>query len=188
MRHASIIAAAVLVAAACSDRASLPSSPLSPRDASFDVGTPPPPPVAGEGRAELDVSGGSCSANTSFDFSYEYLLNKPGNNAFLHMDMNGHGPDVEIHQNKKIDAHGSIAPHANGGEPGGMCPSASANIATAHVDLPGDPDRHADRRDRAGRPRHGKNRCQSRRTARGARPVRGMWSPQDRDPACLRRR
>ena len=104
-------------AAGCGERAALPSSPLSPGAASRQAGTPPPPPISGDGFADLDVfrdDGSSdeateCSAHVSFPFSYEYFVNNPGKNAFLHIHLDGHGLDVAIHQtNKKLDVKGDL--------------------------------------------------------------------------------
>ena len=107
------VAAAVLLTA-CADRAADPTAPLRPTTASRDLGTPPPPPVAGEGRADFEAFPSSdselaCSASSEFNFSYEYLANNPGNNAYLHVRFNGHGLDIAIHQtNQKIDAKGDV--------------------------------------------------------------------------------
>jgi hypothetical protein len=108
----------ILVAAfavGCGERAALPSSPLSPGAASHDIGTPPPPPISGDGRADLDVFAGDnsstdCSASVSFPFAFEYFVNNPGKNAFLHMHVDGQGLDVAVHQtNKKIDTKGDLS-------------------------------------------------------------------------------
>ena len=103
-------------AAACGDRAILPTSPLHTGAASHDLGNPPPPPVGGDGRAELDVGSDedgslatACSAHESFDFAYEYFVNKALNNAFVHIHIDNQGLDAAIHQtHKKIDAHGTL--------------------------------------------------------------------------------
>ncbi len=103
-------------AVGCGERSLTPTSPLSPGAASLAFGNPPPPPVSGGGRADLDVFDGesslaaSCDAHTTFTFSWDYFVNKPGNNAFLHITIDGHGHDVSIHQtNKKIDVKGDIS-------------------------------------------------------------------------------
>ena len=112
MRRFMITLAAVTVVAGCGDVASVPTSSLRPTVARLD-GDPPPPPVGARGFADFDASEGdasdmACSAHASFNFSYQYFLNKPGNNSFLHIQID-QGPNVDIHQtNKKIDAHGTI--------------------------------------------------------------------------------
>src|SRR5689334_2703356 len=101
--------------AGCGERAVMPSSPLAP-GARSNAGTPPPPPIAGDGFADLDVfspdegsSPAACAANTSFSFAYNYFKNGTDYNAFLHMFINGPGLDVSIHQtSNKLDGKGSI--------------------------------------------------------------------------------
>ena len=99
--------------AGCGERAATPTSLLSPGAAAHDFGTPPPPPIAGDGTGELDVfdsgdgSSTTCSGDFPITFSYEYFVNNPGHNSFLHLHINGQ--DVTVHQtDKKIDIHGSI--------------------------------------------------------------------------------
>lgn len=112
MRRFLITLAAVTVAAGCGDVASVPTSSLHPTTALLS-GDPPPPPVGARGFADFDAFEGdasdmACSANASFNFSYQYFLNGPGKNSFLHIQID-QGPQVDIHQtDKKIDAHGTI--------------------------------------------------------------------------------
>ena len=114
MHRVTLAVAAAVLLAACGDRAADPTSPLRPTTAVRDLGTPPPPPVAGEGRADFEAfpsedSETSCSVNTTFNFSYEYFRNANDNNAFLHIRSGGPGLDVAIHQTaKKVDAKGNI--------------------------------------------------------------------------------
>ena len=114
MRRLIVPAVVAALAVGCGERAFTPTSPLTPGAASLDLGNPPPPPVAGDGRADLDVFSGdnsatSCQGHTSFTFAWDYFVNAPGNNAFLHIRIDGQGLDVSIHQtNKKVDAHGDI--------------------------------------------------------------------------------
>jgi hypothetical protein len=115
MRRLIVPVVVAAFAVGCGERAFTPTSPLSPSAASLDLGNPPPPPVAGDGRADLDVFSGdnssatSCQGHTSFTFAWDYFVNGPGNNAFLHIRIDGQGLDVAIHQtDKKVDAHGDI--------------------------------------------------------------------------------
>jgi hypothetical protein len=115
MRRLIVPVVVAAFAVGCGERAINPTSPLSPRAASLDLGNPPPPPVAGDGRADLDVFQGddsqaaSCSGHTTFTFAWDYFVNKQGNNAFLHIRIDGQGLDVSVHQtDKKVDAHGDI--------------------------------------------------------------------------------
>ena len=103
-------------AVGCGERAVMPTSPLTPGAASQKAGTPPPPPISGDGFADLDVfasddsNGQDCSASGSFTFSYQYLVNNPGKNAVLHIYLDGPGVDVAIHQTtKKIDTSGDMS-------------------------------------------------------------------------------
>jgi hypothetical protein len=122
------LALAGVALSACSDRASLPTSPVHPTGPSYDLfGDPPPPPIgSSDGFADFstesfDLSSASvrkqvsvvdtppCEAATSFHFAYMYFVNKPDNNAFLHINPDDPSKNVEIHQtDKKIDAHGVI--------------------------------------------------------------------------------
>jgi hypothetical protein len=104
-------------AAGCGERAIMPTSPLTPGVASHDLGTPPPPPVGGDGRAELDVNDASdgssataCGGSFTFPFTYDYFVNKNGYNAFLHFFVNGQGLDASIHQTaNKIGGNGTFS-------------------------------------------------------------------------------
>jgi hypothetical protein len=104
-------------AAGCGERAIMPTSPLTPGAAAHDAGTPPPPPVAGAGDAELDVfstsdgsSAATCGGDFFFPFAYEYFVNKNGYNAFLHFFVNGQGLDASIHQTlNNIDGNGTFS-------------------------------------------------------------------------------
>jgi hypothetical protein len=108
-----LLAAAALLGACADQTVAPPVSSIQPTTAVRGLGNPPPP-VARDGFAEFDAflgdnSENTCSAHDSFSFSYEYLVNKPGNNAFLHIRVDGRGLDVAIHQtNKKVDAKGTI--------------------------------------------------------------------------------
>src|SRR5262249_52436119 len=112
MRRFVLTLAAVTVAAGCGDVSTVPTSSLHPTVALLS-GDPPPPPVGARGFADFDAffddaSDVACSAHVTFNFSYQYFLNAPGNNSFLHIQTDL-GDKVDIHQtNKKIDANGSI--------------------------------------------------------------------------------
>lgn len=111
------LALTLFAAASCGDQSVLPTSSLAPSSASYDRGDPPPPPVSGDGLADLfpafDASEGACSiSDASIPFSYKYFVNKPGNNAKLDMHITGPGRagDVSAHEtNKKIDVNGTLS-------------------------------------------------------------------------------
>jgi hypothetical protein len=102
-------------AVGCGERAIVPTSPLTPRAALLDDGTPPPPPISGDGSLSFDASratdgssAGDCSAVATIPLSFHYLANNPGNNEFLHLDF-GPGPNVDVHQTDNgIDTKGTI--------------------------------------------------------------------------------
>jgi len=113
------LAITLLATASCSDQSVLPVSTIAPTQALKDrEGDPPPPPVAGDGFADFSAflgdaealqSADVCSASDSFQLAFEYLLNKPGNNAFLHLRVDGRALDVSAHQtDKKLDVKGTI--------------------------------------------------------------------------------
>ena len=114
------LALTLLATASCSDQSVLPVSSLAPTQALKDrEGDPPPPPVAGDGFADFSAflgdaeafqSSEGCSAFDSFQLAFEYLLNKPGNNAFLHLRVDGRALDVSAHQTDKkpVDVKGTI--------------------------------------------------------------------------------
>jgi|SRR6185436_4528172 len=115
MHRVMVTVAAAALFAACSDVSTAPTKALHPGVASLDrSGDPPPPPVAADGSAEFsaffgDDDGTTCNANTTFNFSYQYLQNKNDNNAFLHIRVDGQGLDVSIHQTKnKLTANGTV--------------------------------------------------------------------------------
>ena len=140
---APVVAPVVLMlAVGCSDRTTEPAASLvAPGSALHSFGTPPPPPVSGDGFADIDVFGAtdgsepnSCGAQGSFTFSYEYFVNKPGNNAFLHIHADGEGLDLQIHQtDKKIDAKGTIT---GSGFSFNVKDGLSGSIENSHLTLP----------------------------------------------------
>jgi len=113
---------------ACSDHLTMPTSSLHPSAAARELSDPPPPPIgSSDGFATFDtrsdfVSTAAlaaaatadapvCDAYTTFSFSYKYLLNAPGTNAYLHIDPDDQTRHVTIHQTDKMgipDAHGMI--------------------------------------------------------------------------------
>src|SRR5215831_1091541 len=105
----------IAFAVGCGERAITPTSALAPGAASRDAGTPPPPPISGDGSMDFDASratdgssAGDCTVAQTIPFSFQYLLNNTFNNAFLHIDI-GSNPDVTIHQtSNKIDTKGTI--------------------------------------------------------------------------------
>ncbi|MFI5229642.1 MAG: hypothetical protein ACHQWU_11270 [Gemmatimonadales bacterium] len=119
-----LIAAAFLMAA-CSDVSAVPSSPLGAQGPAFELGNPPPPPLSGgvslsfdagdsfDASIAADVVGdvppGPCRASELLNFTYDFLVNPPGNNAFLHLRGGDDAHLVTIHQtDSKLDAHGTI--------------------------------------------------------------------------------
>jgi len=112
-RTLSLLAAAALISA-CADQPLAPSRSMQPTSAERALGNPPPPPVARSGFGEFDAflednSEMACAAHNSFTFTYEYLVNKPVTNAFLHIHVDGEKSNVTVHQTeKKIDANGTL--------------------------------------------------------------------------------
>ncbi|MDQ6829500.1 MAG: hypothetical protein M3081_11590, partial [Gemmatimonadota bacterium] len=92
-------------------------------------GDPPPPPLTGtdgngffttfgEGALAGTVAANkvsnasgptSCNAELSFQFDWKYFVNKPENNAWIHVDQHGFNGHSQFHStNKKNDASGQI--------------------------------------------------------------------------------
>ncbi|MEP6690212.1 MAG: hypothetical protein ABJD07_03590 [Gemmatimonadaceae bacterium] len=127
MRHVLAVVALAVVATACSDPVTAPPSPTSGLRAAFLIGDPPPPPLTGTGDGTFStLSGAALSVATAvvgssdphqlcsvsdfnFQFAWRYFINKPENNAWIHVDelqYNGHS---DFHSTeKKNDASGQI--------------------------------------------------------------------------------
>lgn len=134
-RFSSVVAivSVVVFAAACADgTTAIPSSSLRPAGQISAAGNPPPPPLTGRGDGELapdfdeefssaasvdatrDGGGKSAlvpcdlPAFVSLSYSFDYMINKPDKNAFVHLDPDNQ-KQITIHQNgDKLDAHGTI--------------------------------------------------------------------------------
>ena len=132
-RFSSVVAivSVVVFAAACADgTTAIPSSSLRPTGQISAAGNPPPPPLTGRGDGELEPDfGDDFSSAASVDatrngksgpvpcdlpafvnlsYSFDYMINKPDKNAFVHLDPDNQ-KQITIHQNgNKVDAHGTI--------------------------------------------------------------------------------
>ena len=104
------IASVVVFAAACADgTTAMPSSSLRPTGQISAAGNPPPPPLTGRDDGELIPDFDDFSSTASVDatrngsaktalpscnlpgsvnlnYAFDYLINKPDNNAFVHLD------------------------------------------------------------------------------------------------------
>ncbi|MGI8498631.1 MAG: hypothetical protein ACR2OG_13725 [Gemmatimonadaceae bacterium] len=124
MNRLAASAAIALLVAACTEPATAPAT-LGVSAPSLDLGTAPPPRLTGGGSATLVVgtvnqlslvsatatgaASVACQGQTSFGFTYDYLINPVNNNAFLHLKLDGVPREVTLHQTlTRSDAHGSI--------------------------------------------------------------------------------
>jgi len=116
----------LIFAAACSDSATgVPTSALTPGEASF-AGNPPPPPLTGRGDGELsfdsfDILSAASTTTaaptdvcgplppTFFTYALDYLINKTATNQWAHLNLDGQNRQITIHQtDNKVDASGEI--------------------------------------------------------------------------------
>ncbi len=111
----------------CSDKVTTAPQSLHPSAASRDFGTPPPPPLTGDGFGDLSTIGGEaaaiatggpsaaplvCSESTPLTYHFSFVTSQPGDNMVAELQfedpLSGH---VSIHQapNHGVDAQGIIS-------------------------------------------------------------------------------